>query len=112
MYEAVELRDGEGAFLGKGVNKAVENINTVIAPALQGLNPVNQGEIDDLMKELDGTEDKGKLGANAILAVSMAVCKAGAEEKKKGPALPAHRRPGGESAARPPGAGLQHHERG
>lgn len=82
VYEAVELRDGEGAFLGKGVNKAVENINTVIAPALQGLNPVNQGEIDDLMKELDGTEDKGKLGANAILAVSMAVCKAGAEEKR------------------------------
>lgn len=77
-HEAVELRDGEKAYLGKGVTKAVENITKVIAPNLAGMNPENQREIDFLMIELDGTENKGKLGANAILAVSMAVCRAGA----------------------------------
>lgn len=82
IHEAVELRDGDKTkYLGKGVLKAVENINTLIAPALKGMNPVNQKEIDDKMRALDGTDNKGKLGANAILAVSMAVCKAGAAEK-------------------------------
>lgn len=82
IHEAVELRDGDKSkYLGKGVLKAVENINMILGPALIGMNPVNQKEIDDKMRELDGTQNKAKLGANAILAVSMAVCKAGAAEK-------------------------------
>ncbi|GAX82478.1 hypothetical protein CEUSTIGMA_g9905.t1 [Chlamydomonas eustigma] len=82
IHEAVELRDGDKTkYLGKGVLKAVENINTIIAPALKGSDPVNQKDLDEKMKDLDGTDNKGKLGANAILAVSMAVCKAGAAEK-------------------------------
>ncbi|KAG2445663.1 hypothetical protein HXX76_000272 [Chlamydomonas incerta] len=82
VHEAVELRDGDKSkYLGKGVTKAVENINTIIAPALKGMDPVKQAEVDQKMKDLDGTDNKGKLGANAILAVSMAVCKAGAAEK-------------------------------
>ncbi|KAG1679234.1 hypothetical protein FOA52_009263 [Chlamydomonas sp. UWO 241] len=80
-HEAVELRDGDASmFLGKGVLRAVDNINSVLAPALMGMNPANQKAIDDCMRALDGTENKGRLGANAILAVSMAVCKAGAAE--------------------------------
>ena len=67
--------------MGKGVTKAVENVNSIIAPALVGKDPTDQKAIDDLMIELDGTKNKGKLGANAILAVSMAVSKAGAAEK-------------------------------
>jgi enolase len=67
--------------MGKGVTKAVANVNDIIAPALIGKNPTEQKAIDDLMITLDGTDNKGKLGANAILAVSMAVCKAGAAEK-------------------------------
>jgi enolase len=67
--------------MGKGVTKAVENVNTIIAPALIGKDPTDQKLIDDLMIQLDGTKNKGKLGANAILAVSMAVSKAGAAEK-------------------------------
>lgn len=83
VHEAVELRDGDkSVFMGKGVSKAVDNINTIIAPALKGRNPIEQADIDNYMiKELDGTKNKGKLGANAILAVSLAVCKAGAAEK-------------------------------
>ncbi|GIL47394.1 hypothetical protein Vafri_4219 [Volvox africanus] len=82
VHEAVELRDGDKSkYLGKGVAKAVENINAIIAPALKGMDPTKQVEIDNKMKELDGTDNKGKLGANAILAVSIAVCKAGAAEK-------------------------------
>jgi enolase len=81
IYEAVELRDGGDRWCGKGVSKAVDNINKLIAPALTGLNPVNQKEVDEKMFELDGTDNKGKLGANAILAVSLAVAKAGAAEK-------------------------------
>ncbi|CAG9460011.1 unnamed protein product [Pedinophyceae sp. YPF-701] len=82
IYEAVELRDGDkSCFSGKSVYKAVDNINKEIAPALKGKDPRNQKEIDDAMIALDGTDNKGKLGANAILAVSMAVSKAGAEEK-------------------------------
>src|SRR5579885_3457423 len=76
-HEAVELRDGDKkVLLGKGVLKAVENVNTTIAPELIGLDPRSQEEIDNLMIELDGTPNKGKLGANAILGVSLATAKA------------------------------------
>jgi len=82
IYEALELRDNDKAnYLGKGVSKAVKNVNEIIAPALIGKNPVNQEEIDNFMLSLDGTDNKGKLGANAILGVSLAVCRAGAAEK-------------------------------
>lgn len=77
--EALELRDGDTErYLGKGVLKAVGNVNEVIAPALRGFNVFKQKEIDALMIELDGTEDKSVLGANAMLAVSLAVAKAAA----------------------------------
>lgn len=79
MREAVELRDGDAKrYGGKGVLKAVENVNKIIAPKLKGKSPQAQKEIDDLMCKLDGTENKSKLGANAILGVSMAVCRAAA----------------------------------
>ncbi len=78
-YEAVELRDGEAdRFMGKGVMKAVTNVNTIIAPALLDSNALDQVAIDQLMIEMDGTPNKGKLGANAILGVSLAVAKAAA----------------------------------
>jgi enolase len=77
--EAVELRDGGERYLGKGVLNAVDNVNEIIAPELIGMDVRNQIEIDRLMIELDGTENKGKLGANAILGVSMAAAKAAAE---------------------------------
>ncbi|MCS1408420.1 MAG: Enolase [Verrucomicrobia subdivision 3 bacterium] len=78
--EAIELRDGEKKrYLGKGVSKAVANIKKKIAPALQGIDALNQIEVDRIMLELDGTPNKQKLGANAILAVSMATAKASAE---------------------------------
>ncbi|MBC7088177.1 MAG: phosphopyruvate hydratase [Tissierellales bacterium] len=81
IYEAVELRDDDKSrYLGKGVLKAVENVNEVIAEELIGLDVFDQVLIDKTMIELDGTENKGKLGANAILAVSMAVAKAAANE--------------------------------
>ena len=79
-HEAVELRDNEKAFGGKGVQKAVENVNEVIAPELLGESVFEQNLIDKLMIELDGTKNKSKLGANAILGVSLAVAKAAAEE--------------------------------
>ena len=79
-HEAVELRDDDKkVYLGKGVTKAVENVNSKIAPELIGLDPRDQEAIDALMIELDGTPNKAKLGANATLAVSMAVAKAAAE---------------------------------
>ncbi|WJH35722.1 phosphopyruvate hydratase [Paenibacillus aurantius] len=79
-YEAVELRDGDKSrYLGKGVLKAVENVNEIIAPEIIGLDALDQVAIDNKMIELDGTENKGKLGANAILAVSMAVARAAAD---------------------------------
>lgn len=82
-YEAVELRDGDKAiYMGKGVLKAVNAVNTKIAKALKGQNPLQQKKLDDLMIELDGTPNKGKLGANAILGASMAVCVAGAHAAK------------------------------
>ena len=77
-HEAVELRDGDERYLGKGVTKAVENIEKHIAPALMNKCVTNQKAVDDLLRELDGTEDKSKLGANAMLAVSMAAAKAAA----------------------------------
>lgn len=78
-YEAVELRDGDKArYLGKGVTKAVDNVNDVIAEALIGLDPIRQVEIDNMLIRLDGTPNKANLGANAILGVSMAVAKAAA----------------------------------
>jgi enolase len=78
-HEAVELRDDDkNRYLGKGVLKAVDNVNNTIAPELQGLDAVDQVDIDRRMIELDGTENKGKLGANAILGVSMAVARAAA----------------------------------
>ena len=78
-YEAAELRDGDkGRYLGKGVLKAVKNANTEIAKALKGKNALDQKAVDDLMIKLDGTANKSRLGANAILAVSMAVCRAAA----------------------------------
>ncbi|HZG75949.1 MAG TPA: phosphopyruvate hydratase, partial [Paenibacillus sp.] len=79
-HEAVELRDGDkGRYLGKGVLKAVQNVNEVIAPVIIGLDALEQVAIDRAMIELDGTPNKGKLGANAILAVSMAVARAAAD---------------------------------
>lgn len=84
QYEAVELRDGDKkTYLGKGVLKAVENVNTTIATALQGVSVFEQNLIDKLMIDLDGTENKGKLGANAILGVSLAVAKAAAQESRQ-----------------------------
>ncbi|KAL0600699.1 Alpha-enolase [Plecturocebus cupreus] len=84
IYEALELRDNDKTrYMGKGVSNAVEHINKTIAPALvsKKLNVTEQEKIDKLMIEMDGTENKSKFGANAILGVSLAVCKAGAVEK-------------------------------
>jgi enolase len=79
-YEALELRDGGRRYLGEGVLKAVSNVNNVIAKKIVGQDCTKQKEADELMIELDGTLNKSNLGANAILAVSMAICKAGALE--------------------------------
>jgi len=73
--EALELRDADKRYIGKGVLKACENVNTEIADELIGLNPFNQAAIDEAMKKLDGTENYGRLGANAVLGVSMAVAR-------------------------------------
>ena len=79
IYEAHELRDGDqGRYLGKGVSKAVENIHSEIAPALIGKNVLEQTRIDEIMMDLDGTPNKSRLGANAILGVSLACAKAAA----------------------------------
>lgn len=95
VHEAVELRDGDKkVYGGKGVVKAVKNVNEMIAPALAGYDVADQTGIDQLMIQLDGTENKSKLGANAILAVSMAVAKAAAEEAS----LPLYRYIGGTNA--------------
>jgi enolase len=97
--EAVELRDGDKErYAGKGVLKAVGNVNKTIAPALTGKDPAVQKEIDTLMIGLDGTENKGKLGANAILGVSLAVAKAATLDA----GLPVYRYLGGEEARRLP----------
>ena len=83
-FEAVELRDGDpNRYLGKGVLKAVENVNTIIAKELEGMNVYDQTAIDKKLIEIDGTENKGRLGANATLGVSLAVAKAAAESLGK-----------------------------
>src|SRR5574337_232136 len=82
-HEAVELRDGGRRYSGKGVLKAVGNVNTIIAPALIGMDCLDQEEIDRKLIELDGTENKGRLGANATVAVSMAVLRAAAASEGK-----------------------------
>jgi len=93
--EAVELRDGEASwFMGKGVTRAVVNVNERIAPALEGMDAREQEVIDATMRELDGTPNKGELGANAILGVSIAVAKAAAEAS----GLPLYRYLGGSGA--------------
>ena len=95
IHEAVELRDDDKKIYGgKGVLKAVKNVNVTITPALLGYDVADQTGIDEMMIQLDGTTNKGKLGANAILAVSMAVAKAAAEES----ALPLYRYIGGTNA--------------
>lgn len=84
LHEAVELRDGDKSkYLGKGVLKAVENVNTKIAKALEGIDVFEQNAIDKVMIDLDGSENKGNLGANAILGVSLAVAKAAAQESRQ-----------------------------
>jgi enolase len=93
--EALELRDGGSRYLGKGVLQAVKNVEEIIQPALKGRDPLEQGQIDQTMCELDGTPTKSKLGANAILAVSMAVARAGAAVC----GLPLYRYLGGAGAA-------------
>jgi len=93
--EAIELRDGDAArYGGKGVLKAVENVNTEICEAVIGVDATEQGFVDKTLNELDGTENKSRLGANAVLAVSLAVAKAAAEES----GLPLHRYLGGAGA--------------
>ncbi|MDP3250907.1 MAG: phosphopyruvate hydratase [Hydrogenophaga sp.] len=97
--EAIELRDGDKArYLGKGVLKAVENINTEISEAVLGLDASEQAFLDKTLIDLDGTDNKGRLGANAMLAVSMAVARAAAEEA----GLPLYRYFGGMSAVQMP----------
>ena len=80
-FEALELRDGGDAFMGKGVTKAVSNVNNIIAPELIGMDATEQTAVDEKMLALDGTPNKDKLGANAILSVSLAVARAVAEQK-------------------------------
>ena len=92
--EALELRDGDDRFLGKGVLKAVENVNTTIANELIGLSPFNQAEIDATMKDIDGTHNYSNLGANAVLGVSMATARAAANSLK----IPLYRYLGGANA--------------
>jgi enolase len=93
-HEAVELRDGGSHYMGKGVLKAVENINTIISDELTGLDVFEQRVADSIMLEIDGTENKEKIGANAILAVSLAIAKAGAQDAR----LPLYKYIGGVNA--------------
>ncbi len=93
-HEAVELRDGGKSYMGKGVLKAVENVNSILAEELLGVSVFEQNYIDNLMCEIDGTPNKAKLGANAILGVSLAVAKAAANELN----MPLYRYVGGVSA--------------
>ncbi|MEW5831734.1 MAG: phosphopyruvate hydratase [Campylobacterota bacterium] len=92
--EALELRDNDSRYMGKGVLKAVENVNTQIADAIMGLSPYNQAVVDATMKELDGTDNYSNLGANAVLGVSMAVARAAA----KSLGIPLYRYLGGANA--------------
>ncbi len=92
--EALELRDGDNRFLGKGVLKAVENVNTTIANELIGMSPFNQAEVDATMKDIDGTHNYSNLGANAVLGVSMATARAAANSLQ----IPLYRYLGGANA--------------
>jgi len=95
IHEAAELRDNDKShYMGKGVLKAVDNVNNIISEALEGVEVSSQNEIDNIMIELDGTENKSNLGANAILAVSLAVAKAAADEM----GMPLYRYVGGVNA--------------
>ena len=93
-HEAVELRDGDAAWLGKGVSRAVANVDGEIAAAVTGLDADDQRALDSTLIELDGTPTKARLGANAILGVSLAVAKAAAADA----GLPLYRRLGGDAA--------------
>ena len=93
-HEAVELRDGGKTYMGKGVSQAVKNVNEILAPALIGISVFDQNKIDQKMIDLDGTSNKSKLGANAILGISLATAKAAANEL----GLPLYRYVGGVSA--------------
>jgi enolase len=93
-FEAVELRDGDQAYLGKGVLNAVRNVESELAPALRGMDPADQRAIDDVMIELDGTPNKARLGANAILGCSLAAARAGAADA----GVPLYRWIGGDQA--------------
>src|SRR5210317_1485349 len=93
-HEAVELRDGGTAYMGKGVSKAVDNVNSILAQELIGVSVFEQNLIDQIMIDLDGTPNKSKLGANAILGVSLACAKAAASEL----GMPLYRYVGGVSA--------------
>lgn len=92
--EALELRDGDSRYMGKGVLKAVENVNSQISDAIIGLSPFNQAMVDAVMKEIDGTENYGNLGANAVLGVSMALARAAAKSLD----IPLYRYLGGANA--------------
>ena len=105
VNEALELRDGDKSrYMGKGVEKAVNNVNEEIYDALAGLDAEDQIAIDQAMIDLDGTDNKGRLGANAILAVSLAVAKAQAEEA----GLPLYRYLGGTMAPHSAGSDDEH----
>ncbi len=107
-HEAIELRDGDKArYLGKGVSKAVANINDQLGPALIGLSALDQPAIDRVLLELDGTPNKSNLGANAILAVSMAVARAASDTL----GLPLWRLFGRHSSARAADSADEHHQR-
>ena len=93
-HEAVELRDGGSDYMGKGVKNAIENVNSIISSKIVGLSVFDQKEIDQLMIDLDGTENKSNLGANSILGVSLAVAKAAAKEL----GIPLYRHIGGDGA--------------
>ena len=93
-YEAVELRDGGSRYLGKGVLRAVENVNNLVAPVVIGMDATNQRALDNALIELDGTENKSRLGANAMLGVSLSVAHAAASELE----LPLYRAIGGPHA--------------
>src|SRR5688500_15642620 len=93
-FEAVELRDGGKRYGGKGVQKAVQHVNTELRDDLLGLDAVDQRSVDGAMVELDGTDNKGRLGANAILGVSLACAKAAAREV----GVPLYRHVGGTNA--------------
>lgn len=98
VHEAVELRDGQARYLGKGVKKAVQNVNDKIAKAVVGLDPSDQIKIDQVMRDVDGTPNKGAIGANGILGVSLAAAKAAAMAY----GMPLYRYIGGASACQLP----------